>query len=364
MVDLGIAGKRAETRVVVAMSGGVDSAVTAALVAGAGYRAVGVTLQLYPQSGAGRRPGACCAGQDVDDARRVAEAVGIPHYVLDYEDRFRRAVIQPFADGYARGETPVPCIACNRTVKFADLLALARDLGADAMATGHYARRVDGPGGAELHRARDAARDQSYFLFATTRAQLSDIRFPLGGMTKEEVRRTAARLNLPVADKPDSQELCFVPDGDAAGLVEARAPAAARTGPIRDRRGRELGRHEGVHRYTVGQRKGLGLSTSVPLYVLDIDAAANAVTVGPRDALDRTRLTASGVNWIAGPPPDGAVRVTARIRHRHPDAPARVEPLPDGRAEVVFDEPQRAVAPGQAAVFYDRDTVLGGGWID
>ena len=353
-------------RVVAAMSGGVDSSVAALRLVEAGHDVVGLSMQLYDQRRGGSRFGGCCSLDDLHDARRTAAALGIPHYVMNFERQFDTSVVSVFAREYAAGRTPIPCVQCNGDLKFTHLLERAAALGADRVATGHYARRATGaPGeGHTLRRGLDPGKDQSYFLFTLTQDQLARALFPVGHLSKDDVRALARRRGLPVADKPDSQELCFVPDGDTAGLVETREPGVAKPGPIRDRAGRELGRHDGVHRYTVGQRKGLKLSTSVPLYVLDIDAAANAVTVGPRDALDRTRLTASSVNWIAGSPPDGDGRVTARIRHRHPDAPARVEPLPDQRAAVVFDEPQRAVAPGQAVVFYDGDTVLGGGWID
>ena len=353
-------------RVVVAMSGGVDSSVAALQLVEAGHEVIGLSMQLYDQQEGASRFGGCCSLDDLHDARRTAAALGIPHYIMNFERQFETAVVSVFVREYAAGRTPIPCVQCNGDLKFAHLLERATALEADCVATGHYARRTGAAPGQRhtLHRGLDAAKDQSYFLFTLTQRQLARALFPIGHLRKEEVRALARRGGLPVADKPDSQELCFVPDGDTAGLVEAREPGVATPGPIRDRHGREVGRHDGVHRYTVGQRKGLRLSTSVPLYVLDIDAAANAVTVGPRDALDRTLLTASSVNWVSGAPPDGSGRLTARIRHRHPDAPAQIEPLAEDRVAVRFDEPQRAVAPGQAVVFYDGDMVLGGGWID
>ncbi len=365
MIDMGIARPRAETRVVVAMSGGVDSAVTAALVAEAGYEAVGVTLQLYDRRGAARRAGSCCAGQDIYDARRVAEAIGIPHYVLDYEQRFRDAVIEEFAEAYARGETPVPCIACNRTVKFSDLMALARDLGADALATGHYVRRLVGADGPELHRARDRDRDQSYFLYATTLDQLDFLRFPLGGMTKEEVRAEAARLALPVAAKPDSQDICFVPDGRYASIVERLRPEAAAPGEIVDQSGRVLGRHDGVIHFTVGQRRGLGIGgTSEPLFVLALEPESRRVIVGPRGSLARTTIGLAGLNWLGPPLTPGEPRaVTVKIRSMRPPAPAGIVSAGDGTAQVNLEAPEHGVAPGQACVLYDGERVVGGGSI-
>ena len=361
-IDLGL-GRGA--RVVVAMSGGVDSSVTAALLAEAGYEVVGITLQLYAAGAPRARPGACCAGEDIYDARRVADRLGIRHYVLDYEERFREAVIDDFADSYLRGETPIPCVRCNERVKFRDLLTLARDLGADALATGHYVRRVAGPAGPELHRAIDGARDQSYFLFATSQEQLEFLRFPLGDMPKERVRAHAERLGLAVAAKPDSQDICFVPSGRYAGVIERLRPGAAEPGDIVDRRGLVLGRHEGIIHFTVGQRRGLGISGPEPLYVLAVDAARREVVVGPQAALLRDRVFTGRLAWIGAdePAPGEARAVVARLRSSHSGAPARLRRAADGSAEVTLEAPEPATAPGQACVLYDGERVLGGGWI-
>ncbi len=367
--SLGLPKPPAETRVVVAMSGGVDSSVVAAMLKEEGYDVVGITLQLYDHGAALAKKGACCAGRDIHDARRVAEAMGFPHYVLDYENRFRETVIDEFADSYLAGATPVPCIRCNERVKFQDLLETARELEADCMATGHYIRRLEGPLGPELHMAADPRRDQSYFLFTTTREQLAFLRFPLGHLkSKAETRALAARYGLPVADKPDSQDICFVPDGNYAALIEKLRPGAAEPGEIVDLEGRVLGRHQGVIRYTVGQRRGLGLSgTTEPLYVVRLDPEKRQVVVGPRAAL-RTRIVpVAEVNWIG----DGAFtdrpewEAAVRVRSTRPPAPALIRPLGERRAEVELLEPEEGVAPGQACVFYERDgtRVLGGGWI-
>ena len=363
-IEAGIDKPRSQTRIVVAMSGGVDSSVTAALYAEAGYDVVGITLQLYDDGAAHGRVGACCAGQDIHDARRVAAHLGIAHYVLDYENRFRNEVIEDFADSYLRGETPVPCITCNQTVKFRDLLAAAADLGADALATGHYVRRVVGDAGAEMHRAHDPERDQSYFLFATTAEQLAFLRFPLGDIAKRDVRRHAERLGLAVAEKPDSQDICFVPGGDYAAVIERLRPGAAEAGDIVNRAGEILGRHEGIIHYTVGQRRGLGLAALEPLYVVGVDAAKRTVTVGPKPALLCDRVSVARALFLDPDMAPGSEHdVTVRLRSTHPGAPARLMVREDGAAEIHLDRPEAATARGQAAVCYRENRLLGGGWI-
>jgi tRNA-specific 2-thiouridylase len=349
-------------RIVVAMSGGVDSSVTAALLHEQGYEVVGVTLQLYDHGAAVKRANSCCAGRDIYDARRVADAIGIDHYVLDYESRFREEVVERFADSYVAGETPIPCVLCNATVKFRDLLRAARDLGAQAMATGHYVQRFPGP---ELHRGADPVRDQSYFLFATTREQLDFLRFPLGGLSgKDETRALAARFGLPVAAKPDSQDICFVPDGDYAGLVARLRPGAFEPGDISHVDGRVLGRHQGVIHYTVGQRRGLGIGGGDALYVVRLEPASRRVVVGPKSALGRDSIYLRGVNWLGGPVAEGVpLPVQVRIRSTRPPVPATLTLAAEGTAEVVFAQSEAGVSPGQACVFYDGSRCLGGGWI-
>lgn len=369
--SLDIAKPPAATRVVAAMSGGVDSSVVAALLKREGYDVVGVTLQLYDHGAAVHRAGACCAGQDIHDARRVAETIGIPHYVLDYESRFRDAVIERFAESYLAGETPIPCVECNRTVKFRDLLGLARELGADALATGHYVvSRALGNGHRGLFRAADEARDQSYFLYATTQDQLDLLRFPLGEIDKAQTRALAAELGLAIADKPDSQDICFVPNGRYADVIERLKPGAARPGDIVHLDGRVLGRHEGVLRYTVGQRKGLGISTTEPLYVLRLDAEQARVVVGPREALGVREVRLRDLNWIGDValdalPPEG-LDVAVRVRSTRAPREARLLRDDFGLIIVLAGE-EEGVSPGQACVIYDHAgsgaRVLGGGTI-
>lgn len=369
--SLDIAKPPAATRVVAAMSGGVDSSVVAALLKREGYDVVGVTLQLYDHGAAVHRTGACCAGQDIHDARRVAEAIGIPHYVLDYESRFRDAVIERFAESYLAGETPIPCVECNRTVKFRDLLGLARELGADALATGHYvSSRVLANGHRGLFRAADESRDQSYFLYATTQEQLDLLRFPLGEIDKTQTRALAAELGLAIADKPDSQDICFVPNGRYADVIERLKPGAARPGEIVHLDGRVLGRHEGVLRYTVGQRKGLGLSATEPLYVLRLDADAARVIVGPREALGVREIRLRDLNWLGdlaldALPADG---LDIAVRVRSTRAPREARLLNDELGlKVVLAGDEEGVSPGQACVIYENAgpsaRVLGGGTI-
>jgi tRNA-specific 2-thiouridylase len=369
--SLDLAGQPRETRVVVAMSGGVDSSVVAGLLAREGYDVVGVTLQLYDHGAATHRKGACCAGQDIHDARRVAERLGIPHYVLDYEDKFRHAVIDSFAESYLSGETPVPCVACNQTVKFSDLLDTARTLGAQALATGHYVlSRPGADGHRALYRPVDAERDQSYFLYATTQAQLDFLRFPLGGMTKSETRDLARSFDLPVADKHDSQDICFVPTGKYADVIERLKPGAVEAGDIVHVDGRVLGSHPGIVHFTVGQRRGIGVSIGEPLYVVHLDAASRRVVVGPRSALMTRRLRLRDVNWLGDEPlADAAAAgrdLWVRVRSTRAPQPALLV-VEDGEIGVELAEGEQGVAPGQAAVFYDAGAgqarILGGGTI-
>ncbi len=367
--SLGFPKPPAETRVVVAMSGGVDSSVVAAELAREGYDVVGVTLQLYDHGAALAKKGACCAGRDIHDARRVAEQLNFPHYVLDYENVFRDSVIEEFADSYLSGATPVPCIRCNEKVKFRDLMETARDLGADCMATGHYIRRLAGPRGAELHMAADPARDQSYFLFSTTREQLEYLRFPLGHLkSKAETRALAAKHGLEVADKPDSQDICFVPEGNYAAVIEKLRPGAAEPGEIVDVEGRVLGRHRGVIHYTIGQRRGLGIGgLAEPLYVVKLDVEARRVIVGPKEMLATRIIPVDEINWLGDEPFDSrpAWEMAVKVRSTRPPREAVIRPTGPNSAEVELLVAEEGVSPGQACVFYatEGSRVFGGGWI-
>lgn len=363
--DFLLPGRRPQDcRIVVAMSGGVDSSVTAALLHERGYEVIGITLQLYDHGAALQKKGACCAGADIHDARKVAAAIGIPHYVLDYENRFRADVMEAFADSYLRGETPIPCVLCNQTVKFRDLVKAAQDLRADALATGHYVRRVVGSGGSELHQARDASRDQSYFLFSITRDQLEYLRFPLGDLPKAEVRRLARRFALPVADKPDSQDICFVPNGNYVSVVERLRPGASKPGNIVHVDGRILGRHNGIIGFTVGQRKRLGVGgTHDPLYVIKLNSETQEVIVGPQSSLLVTALELIGFQGLLDLEGGKAHRVLCKVRSSQPCTTAQLFVHQEGRATLTFEHPLPGVAPGQAAVCYEGTRVLGGGWI-
>lgn len=370
--SLGFAKANIDTRVVVAMSGGVDSSVCAALLASEGYDVIGVTLQLYDHGEAIKKAKACCAGQDIYDAKRVAEMMNFPHYVLDYEDNFREKVIENFADTYLAGSTPIPCVRCNQTVKFHDLLAVAKDLGADCMATGHYIKRIMGPEGAELHRAHDHGKDQSYFLFATTREQLDYLRFPLGSFSKSETRSLAVKFGLNVASKPDSQDICFVPTGKYTDVIEKIRPLSGIAGNIVHLNGQVLGKHRGIMYYTIGQRRGLGLpdgSGEDPLFVIKIDQNTNQVIVGPREALKRKKIWLEDINWLGkGEYNKNLDGFQLRVKVRSTRSPVPATFLLEGDEIIVeLDQPDEGISPGQACVFYSSEIsaerTLGGGWI-
>lgn len=353
-----------DTRVVVAMSGGVDSSVVAAMLKEQGYDVVGITLQLYDYGAAIGKKGACCAGQDINDARNVAACINIPHYVLNYESKFKESVMDDFVESYLGGETPVPCIKCNQSVKFRDLLGTAHDLGADALATGHYVRREWGKEGAELHRAKDADKDQSYFLFATTREQLDFLRFPLGAFSKAHTRELAAKYDLPVAAKPDSQDICFVPNGNYAKVIEKLKPGACDAGDIFHIDGSLLGKHEGIIHYTVGQRRGIGVASKEPLYVIKLDADKKHVIVGPKEALLTKTFAVRDLNWLSSEEAlNNGIDCEVKLRSAQTPTPAHVKAKNKNMAEVTLLNPHEAVAPGQACVMYMNDRVLGGGWI-
>jgi tRNA-specific 2-thiouridylase len=371
MNTLDLPGRPEDTRVVVAMSGGVDSSVVAGILKNEGYDVVGVTLQLYDHGAATHRAGSCCAGQDIDDARRVSETLGIPHYVLNYEERFRKSVIEPFAESYVSGETPIPCVSCNQTVKFADLLETARELGADALATGHYIRSRANGAHRSLYRPVDVDRDQSYFLFATTQEQIDYLRFPLGGLPKPEVRAIAEELGLSVAAKQDSQDICFVPQGKYSDIIAKLKPTAATPGDIVHIDGRVLGRHEGILRYTVGQRRGLGVASGEPLYVVHLDAERARVIVGPREALETHKIYLRNLNWLGDGPigaiPAEGLELFAKVRSTRPPRPAVLHHR-GGASWVELADGESGIAPGQACVLYTDDgndaRVLGGGFIE
>jgi tRNA-specific 2-thiouridylase len=349
--------------VVVAMSGGVDSSVVAALMHEMGHKVIGITLQLYDYGNVVQKKGACCAGQDIYDAKMVADRLGIPHYVLNYENLFKESVIDDFADSYIRGETPLPCVRCNQSVKFKDLLAMAKELGADCLATGHYVQKIVKNDRAELHKGQDPQKDQSYFLFATTNEQLDFLQFPLGGYNKEETRKMALKYGLEVADKPDSQDICFVPDGDYRKIINKIRPDAMKPGKFIHVDGFELGQHEGIVNYTVGQRRGLGIAHGTPIYVIKIDPETNTVYVGPESALFKTKFTLKDVNWLANDMKTNDLEVIAKVRSTTPGVNAKVNFTADGKIEVTLLGTEKAITPGQACVLYDDTRLLGGGWI-
>ncbi len=349
--------------IVVAMSGGVDSSVVAAMMHTAGHNVIGITLQLYDYGMALQKKGACCAGQDIYDAKVVADKLGFPHYIFDYESKFKQEVIDDFADSYMRGETPLPCVRCNQSVKFKDLLKAAKELKADALATGHYVQKIVNNGIAQLHKGVSEEKDQSYFLFSTTQEQLDYLMFPLGGQTKQETRKIATEFGLEVANKPDSQDICFVPNGNYRDVISKIRPQANKSGRFVHIDGYDLGEHKGIISYTVGQRKGLGIAFGDPIYVIKIDPETNTVYVGPESALIKTRFLLKDVNWLASDLFLSGLEVTAKIRSTTPGAKAKLNILDTGQIEVVLLEEEKAITPGQACVFYHKTRMLGGGWI-